>query len=343
MPDRPDANEIPAPLSRRSLLKVGAAAAATTLLWPRRAAAREKSKIRDIYVGKRGTTIWMDLESAPFPAKGARWSDPTVIAFVPHYFRIRSDYKIDTVMHLHGYRDTADAAMKRHQLREQLYDSKQNAIIVFPQGPVNAESMDYGKLDQERGLLALLTELRKTLQTPRLQAKLGPAGIPSRARIGKLIMSAHSGGFKGVANCISKGGWNVDEVYLFDALYGQTGVFRDWIKETWKGSIPMLDRHKLISVFGDQQTTTESRRLMRELERLKIPYVLEEKEGTMTRREMTKSRAVFIQRSTSHQGAVWRTNALRDCLYASNLRRFIDSKWFDHAKDPRDITRREPE
>lgn len=342
MPDRPDILARPT-LSRRTLLTAGAAALASSVLLPRHALAREKSKIRDIYVGKRGTTIYMDLESAPFPAKGAPWSDPTVIAFVPHYFRVRSDYKLDLIIHLHGYRDTAEGAMKRHQLREQLYDSKQNAIIIFPQGPVKAESMDYGKLDQPRGLLALLTELRKTLQTPRLQAKLGPAGIPSRARVGKVLMSAHSGGFKGVANCLAHGGWNVSEVYLFDALYGQTGVFRDWIAETWKKRVPMMERHKLISIFGDEPTTVESRRLMRELERLKIPFVLEEKEGTMTRREMTKSRAVFIQRSTSHQGAVWRTNALRDCLFASGLKRYLDSQWFDHAKDPRDITRREPE
>lgn len=330
-------------LSRRTILTAGAAAFVTTLLPALPSRAREKSKIRDIYVGRRGTTIWMDLESAPFPTKGSRWTDPTVIVFVPHYFRIRADYKIDVVMHLHGYRDTADAAMKRHQLREQLFDSKQNAIIVFPQGPVNAESMDYGKLDQPRGLLALLTELRKTLQTPRVQAKLGPAGIPNRARIGTLVMSAHSGGFKGVSNCLAHGGWDVSEVYLFDALYGQTGIFRDWLVETWKKSIPEGDRHKLVSYFGDEPTIVESRRLMRELERLKIPYVLEQKEGEMTRRQMTKSRAVFIQRSTSHQGVLWRTNALRDCLYASGLRRYVDSKWFEHAENPRDITHRDPE
>ena len=325
------------PLSRRDLLAAGAAALAASILAPGAAHARPPSKIRDIEVGKRGTTVWLDLESAPFPHKNRPWTDPTVIVFIPSYYRVRSDYRIDTIVHFHGYRDTAEAAMTRHQLREQLADSKQNAIIVFPQGPVKAESMDFGKLEEPRGLLAFLTELRKTLQSPRLSNKLGPAGIPARARIGEVILSAHSGGFRGVASCLEHGGFEVSEVYLFDALYGQTGIFRDWLAATWKKGIPESDRRKLVSYYGDEPTRIESRRLMRELDRLKIPYLHEEKEGTVSKRDMTRSRAVFVQLGTSHQGVLWRTNGLRDCLFASRLRRFLDSKWFDNAGDPRDV------
>lgn len=329
-------------LSRRSFLATaGATAAAAATLAPTAAFGRKApSKIRDIHKGPRGTTIWMDLESAPFPHGRSPWKDPTVIAFIPHHYRVRSDYRVDTVMHFHGYRDTAEAAMQRHQLREQLDDSKQNAIIVFPQGPVKAESPEFGKLDEPRGLLTFLTELRRTLQTPRLQAQLGPAGIPSRARIGQLILSAHSGGFRAVSRCLEHGGFDVGEVYLFDALYGQTPIFRDWIAATWKPRIPMSERRKLVSFYSDGTTAVESRRLMRELDRLKIPYAHELKEGTISRRDMTQSRAVFIQTKTSHQGVLWRTNGLTDCLYASGLRRYLDSKWFENAAEPRTISTR---
>jgi len=330
------------PLSRRALLTSGLAAAGALLL-PRPAAARaNRAKVRDIFKGRQGTTIWLDLETAPFPHGRAPWQDPTVIVFVPHHYRVREDFRVDTIVHFHGYRDTAENAMKRHQLREQLADSKQNAIIVFPQGPVRAENPSFGKLDEARGLLRFLTELRRTLQTPHLQSQLGPAGIPNRARIGKLILSAHSGGFRVVARCIEHGGYDISEIYLFDALYGQVPTFRDWLAETYRSKVPWMERRKLVSYYADGDSTgPENLRLMRELDRVGIEYIHEQKEGTMTRREMTRSRAVFVRTRANHQGVLYRTSALRDCLFASGLQRFVRSDWFDSAGEPRAITPRD--
>ena len=91
------------------------------------------SRVTDVYKGVRGTTITMELANAPFPAPGAAYRDPTVIVFVPRFFR--ADGAVQTVVHFHGYKNTADAAIKKHQLREQLYDGKQNAVLVVPQLP----------------------------------------------------------------------------------------------------------------------------------------------------------------------------------------------------------------
>jgi hypothetical protein len=332
-------------VSRRAFLTTTAATTAA-LAWAGPAVlAAKRSKVRDIFVGKRGTTIWLDLDTAPYPDGTATssWFDPTTIVFVPHYYRVRKDYRVDTIVHFHGYRDTADDAMKRHQLREQLYDSKQNAIIVFPQGPVRAESPNGGKLDKPDGLLRFLSELRKTLQTPRLQAKLGAAGIPNRARIGKLILSAHSGGFRVVSKCLQHGGYNVNEVYLFDALYGRAPVFAEWVAKTYRKKGPDETRHKLINYYADEPTTVESQRLMGMLSKKGVKYVHEFSEGQLSRREITKSRAVFIRTSVSHQGVLFRNNALRDCLFASSLKRYVKSGWFKNSGDSRDLERRKPE
>lgn len=324
-------------ITRRQFILGSATAAAVGVYAPQVLAARPaRQKIREVYSGKRGTTITMELDAAPFPAKGARYKDNTVVVFVPHYYRIRSDYRVDCIMHFHGYRDTAIDAMRRHQLREQLYDSKQNAIIIFPQGPVRAQDPNFGKLDQPRGFLRLLTEVRETLQTPSLQARLGRSGIPNRARIGKCILSAHSGGFRVVANCLEHGGFNVNEVYLFDALYGRAETFSSWIAETYHRRGPMAERHKLISFYSGPATTRENRRLMGFLKRHGIDYQHEEVEGTeLSKRDMTTSRAVFVRTQSRHDRVLFSTNAMRDCLFASCLTRFLKTDWFKDADQPR--------
>ena len=325
-------------LSRRSFLfaSAGLVLAGGLVSSVRAAKPPAKKKIRDVEVGKRGVTITMDLEMAPFPAKNSRYKDPTVIAFVPNHFRVRADQRIDTIVHFHGYRDTAAEAMKRHQLREQLHDSKQNAIIVFPQGPVNAEDMACGKLDEPDGLVNLLTEVRETLQTPSLQARLDKSGIPAKARIGKCILTAHSGGFRAVSYCLESGGFNVNEVYLFDALYGRTGTFRDWIVGTYNNGGTMAERHKLVSFYSGEAPTIENKRLMYFFDKDGVDYVHEQIEGSeLSKRDITKARAVFIRTQSNHDRVLFSTNAMRDCLFASCLDRHLKSDWFKNADDPR--------
>ncbi|MBL8787478.1 MAG: hypothetical protein JNJ59_21420 [Deltaproteobacteria bacterium] len=302
----------------------------------RAAAPGAKQKIRDVEVTKRGVTVVMDLETAPFPHKSAGYKDPTVIAYIPAHFRVKKDMRIDTVVHFHGYRDTALEAMKRHQLREQLYDSKQNAIMVFPQGPVKSEDMAGGKLDEQDGLVNLLTEVRETLQSPSLQGRLDKSGIPGKARIGKCMLSAHSGGFRVVSYCLEHGGFNVNEVYLFDALYGRTDIFRDWITATYEKQAPMAERHKLVSFYSGVQPTTENKRLMWFLDKAKVEYMHEQIEGSeLSKRDITKARAVFIRTQSAHDRVLFSTNAMRDCLYASCLERMLKSDWFKDADAPR--------
>lgn len=330
-------------LSRRGALKgllgfAGAALVAPALsrMASARSSAPKDKKIRDIDKGRLGTTITMELESAPFPHKNSSYKDSTVIVFVPNHFRVRSDYRIDVLIHFHGYRDTARDAMLRHQMREQFEASKQNAIVIFPQGPVNSDDMDGGKLDEAGGLLSLLTEVRLTLQTSSLQASMGRAGIPNRARIGKCLLSAHSGGFRVLSYCLERGGYDVNEVFLFDALYGRTGTFRDWVAETYPRSGPMSERHKLISFYSGPAPSAENRRLMYFFDKQKIEYVSEEIEGTeLSKRDITKARAVFIKTSSTHDRVLFRTNALRDCLYASCLSRFVKTDWFKDTSAPR--------
>jgi hypothetical protein len=45
---------------------------------------------------------------------------------------------------------------------------------------------------------------------------------------------------------------------------------------------------------------------------------------------------VFI-RARDHMRVTYKSNALRDCLYASSLKRRLDSDWFEKKDDKRAI------
>ena len=319
-------------LTRRALLARGAAAGLSALgllLPPRSAAAKVRpAKINKIERGERGWTLWLEMQHGPFPHEGSRYKDATTVVFVPEYFRPTRG-KLDAVIHFHGHGTTARDALDRYVLREQLYDSGQDAILIVPQGPVRASDSSGGKLDERGGLLRFLTEIRKTLQTDRVRRAVGKSKFPGGARIGKLCLSAHSGGFRVAARCLKHGRWEISEVYLFDALYADHDIFRDWLLRGKK--------RKLVSFYVRAAPARLNRKLMDELRQRRVKVVLEEHEGEITRTQLTKSRAVFIHTDAGHGGAVFRHNGLRDCLFASQLTRHVKRDWFKHKHEPRPI------
>lgn len=320
--------------SRRGFL--GATAAGLWSLATPAAAAASASgdKITAIETNRRGTTITLKLEHAMFPAPGSRYRDATTIVFVPSHYRVLEDQRVDAVVHFHGHRTTAGESMLKHQLREQVDDSRQNAVLIMPQGPVRGSDSSGGKLDKPGGFAAFLGEVRAALQSARAAEALGPSRVPGAARMGMVCLSAHSGGFGVTARCIKHGGFEVGEVYLFDALYGEVAAYADWIGE--RRDQGGRGRHKLVCYYTGGKVKTNSMALMRELRRHGIEALHEEREGQLTRAQITKARAVFI-RARDHMRVTYKSNALRDCLYASSLRRRLDSDWFARKDDKRSI------
>ena len=66
----------------------------------------------------------------------------------------------------------------------------------------------------------------------------------------------------------------------------------------------------------------------------------EEREGQLSRADITKGRAVFIRTRVDHSRLTYQTNGLRDCLYASSLTRRLESDWFADKDGEREIDRR---
>ena len=337
-----DDNLLETSLDRRDALKqlTVSSALITSPLWlpPSYAAARDRSRVVNVSRGKTGTTLKLELAKGPYPCRGGKWKDPTTYVFVPHHFRAMGD-RIDTVLHFHGHGSEAFDSMKRHQLREQLVDSRQNAILVVPQGPIRAKSSSFGKLDSNRGLINFLTDLRATLQRRKARRALKKARIGRSTRIGVLCLSAHSGGYRAAARCATVGGYNVNEIYLFDSLYGEVAAFRDWIAARRRTN-KSRKRHKLISYYAGGKVATENKKLMASLEKLNISYLHDvegKRAGTLTRKQLTRARAVFIRSRLSHGGVTHDLNNLRDCLFASCLKRRLNSNWFKNKNKARTL------
>jgi hypothetical protein len=327
-------------MHRRSFLSALAAAPLAAL--SRRAGAEAPTKLKSIAHDAHGTTLWLSLEQAPFPAAGAGYRDDTVIVFVPSHYRYDHDDEeegVAALVHFHGHNTTADHALTMHELREQLADSRQNAILIVPQLAVMAADSSCGKLEASGGLARLVSEAIVTAAREG-RSTLGDARFPTHSRRGTVCVSAHSGGYHAAACCLRVGGLDVRETYLFDSLYAEIEVFRDWVSAR-KGAT-LHRRHKLVSFYVDGTSTDANNGILRaELDRAGVLTASELQEGELSRHELSHAEAVFARTSLYHSNVTWETNALRDCLYASALPRHLSSNWFSRKNEARSIDRRQ--
>ena len=296
------------------------------------------SRVVRIASDARGITVTLELEHAPFPANGGGYADATVLVFIPNHYRVARDASVSTVVHFHGHNSTAERAMIAHQLREQLFESKQNAILVVPQLAVNAADSATGKLEAPGGFGRMLTDVLRTLDVAAVRAAAGRSALPANAIVGRVCISAHSGGYHAAACALRAGGLAVQEAYLFDALYADVDVFRDWVI-SGHGK-PMGARHKLVSYFTAGRTEGNTNAMFAELERSGVVCAHEQVEGTLSREELTRAEAVSIRTQLAHGSVTSELNNLRDCLYASALRRNLRSSWFEAKHGARPLERR---
>jgi hypothetical protein len=326
-------------MHRRSFMAALGAAPLVSLT--RAAAGQETTKLKAVAHDARGTTFWLWLDNAPFPAPGAGYRDDTVIVFVPSHYRYEYDDAgegVAVVVHFHGHNTTADHAMTMHELREQLADSRQNAILVIPQLASMAVDSACGKLETPGGLARLVAEAIATAAREG-RSTLGEARFPTHVHHGTVCVSAHSGGYHAAACCLQHGGLDVRETYLFDALYADVDAFRDWV--TARKGTSLHRRHKLVSFYVDGTSTDANNSALRvQLERAGVLTASELQEGELSRHELSHTQAVFVRTSLYHSNVTWETNALRDCLYASALPRHLSSNWFARKNEARSIDRR---
>ena len=321
-------------MHRRTLLAVLAAAPLACLT--RSARADGGGRLKTIARDERGTTLVLGLPRAPFAGFG--YGDDTVIVFVPAHYRYRREEGVAALVHFHGHNSAAERAMVAHELREQLSDSKQNAVLVVPQLALFAADSSCGRLEQPAGLAHLLDDAIAAAAAEG-RTTLGETAFPVDAALGTTCLSAHSGGYHAAACCLRTGGVEVTETYLFDALYYDLEVFRDWVVS--RHGEPLRRRHKLVSYFTEGGTTAALNGALRtQLDHAGVLVAHEMQEGELSRRDLSHAEAVFVRTGLWHSAVTWESNALRDVLYASALPRHLPTTWFASKTGARPIERR---
>lgn len=239
------------------------------------------------------------LSQAPFPhssrAKGhvyrdefypvgEHYSDNTVAIFVPNGFQEKA--AVDFVFFFHGWRNSVVRTLSQTGLIEQFARAGKNAILVVPAGPRNVPDSCGGKLEDEGGFTRLVREILTTLH------QRGVLSQPD-ARVGHVILSGHSGGYRVITSILERGGplANVSEVWLFDALYGRAETFLDWQAH---------HNGRWLTLYTDDGgTLSETRRAMGILrERSKTPRIIEAK--SMAPSDLIAHPVVFIHTDLDH-------------------------------------------
>ncbi len=325
-------------MHRRNLLAALAVAPLLSFARAGRAQPSSRAKVKSLARDEYGTTIWLGLDHAPFPVAGSSYRDDTVIVFVPAHYRFRRGEDVATLVHLHGHNTTAERAMTAHELRQQLADSRQNALLVVPQLAVDAADSSCGKLESAGALGRMLFEAVGAV-AHEARVGLGDSALPNDAPLGTVCLSAHSGGYHAASCCLRLGGVDVREAYLFDALYSELDAFREWVVA--RRGEPFRRRHKMVSYYTCGGTTEAQNETLRtELDRAGVLCAHEQQEGELSRRAISHAEAVFVRTGLWHSNVTWETNALRDCLYASALPRHLPTTWFARESGARPLERR---
>ncbi|MDQ6631904.1 MAG: hypothetical protein M3Y82_09125 [Verrucomicrobiota bacterium] len=264
-----------------------------------------------------GELILTNFVSAPFPhpkrAQGYKnekgeffpaqkhYQDSTVAIFIPKGFR--PGRKLDFVIHFHGWHNHVSGVLERYQLIEQFQESGRNAILIIPQGPFDAPDSFDGKLEDENGLKNFMSEVMSTLaQKNNFQKK----------EIGKIILSGHSGGYQVMASILARGGLSkqIEEVWLFDALYAQTKKFTDW-----------FDQHsgRLLNIYTEHGgTKKETEKLMADLKNKNVSF-LAKNEKEITPEDLQKNKLIFIFTELAHDEVLHKHKTFLQFLKTSCL------------------------
>jgi hypothetical protein len=265
---------------------------------------------------KYGELLKTQLSSAPFPhprrdsghtygkqfyPKERHYNDSSVALFIPKGFRPTD--AVDFVVHIHGWWNNIDTALKRYLLPQQLAESGKNAILVIPEGPRDAPDFFWGKLEDPDGFKKFIEDVADYLFR---------TGKTTTRNVGNVILSGHSGAYHAISYALMQGGLpeKIREVYLFDALYGQTEKFAHWIAHS---------QAKMVVIYTDSGGTKgETESLMGDLRACKVPYFAGD-ETSLSPRDLSKHRLVFLHTDLGHDMVVHYRLEFRDFLRASCL------------------------
>ena len=263
-----------------------------------------------------GELIVTQFQSAPFPhpqrgdghtykekkyPADKHYSDSTVAIFIPKKFH--ESENVDFVVHFHGWFNHVENVFSQYWLAEQLIEANRNAILVVPEGPRDAPDSFGGKLEDADGFKKFMAEV---LQTLRSRGKL------QKSEIGHIILSGHSGGYHVISAILDRGGMtgHIKEVWLFDALYGQTEKFTNWFS---RADVRFLN---IYTENGGTKKETEN--LMADLKKQNTTF-LATTENQVWPQQLQTNKLIFLFTELAHDDVLNKHRTFREFLSTSCL------------------------
>jgi hypothetical protein len=225
----------------------------------------------DGYTSKNGT----------FP-KDPHYVDSTVGIVIPKGY-VPGD-TVDYVVHFHGWSNHVSQVLEQYRMPQQLAASGVNAILLVPQGPKDAKDSSCGKLELDDGAFKrLISEVTKYLNAE---------GKIRTSNIGRIALSAHSGGYKVTARILHQGGLtdHISDVLLLDASYGNLEDFAEFCAN---------DRHARLISLHTEHLDAANKELMGLLDKAHVPY-RELPEDAVSADSLSPRGVTFISTKLAH-------------------------------------------
>ncbi len=171
-----------------------------------------------------------------FYARDPHYTDSSAVIVIPEGFKPKNG-AVDLVVHFHGWNNGNLGVLEKYRLPQQLAASRRNAVLVLTQGPWHAQDSGGGSMEDEGGFKRMVEEILEVMRDERR--------IGAEDRLGRVIVSAHSGGYRPAVYAVSRGGLgaHISELFLFDAFYSLTEELIPWLKADKK--------HLLRSVYTE--------------------------------------------------------------------------------------------
>ncbi len=224
-------------------------------------------------------------DSVLYTAAG-HYHDSTVLIIAPRH--LDASKNVDILFWFHGWRNNVDNAADFYELTRQFMDSRRNAVLVLAETARDSPDSYGGKLENPGVFKALVSDVLTGLKAQHL--------IPAGCSSGHILLAGHSGAYRVMARIIQNGGMSIDEAILFDALYGETEKYMDWIKADI--------HHRFIDLYTDHGgTDQETHNMVKLLAAENIPY-LESEEVAMTPQMLAGNRLVYIHSLHEHNNVI---------------------------------------
>ena len=216
------------------------------------------------------------------------YSDSSILIYIPKHFS--SKKKVNYVFWFHGWGNNIDSACKQYDLLNQFDLSKRNAVFIFPEGPKNAPDSYGGKLEQPAVFQNLMKEVISQLSRNKIIQYQPEFNIANY----NISLAGHSGAYRVISKIINYS--PVNEVILFDAMYGGNDAYLQWL------SVP---EHRFINIYTkDGGTFENSHWIMQKLtDSLHVPFISIQEEE-ITESVLQQQKKIFIYSKQVHNDVI---------------------------------------